>query len=770
MTAPVEPQRVIGLSLPRKEDLPLVSGRARFAADINFPHQLHMRIVRSNVAHGIISSIDTTAAAALPGVYAVWAAADVADLPPIEFREGPIPALAAYRQRVLADGTVRYVGDPVAAVFAESATIAEDAADLVTVEIDELPPILSADTEPGLFAPGLSTEATICQQGYGDVEAALKAATHVLEVDVAIGRHSAVPIETRGAIGRYDAARDVLELHGAGKVPHKNRETLAKMLGLAHAQMQVFEAHVGGGFGVRGELYPEDILVLVATLRFDRPVKWIEDRREHLMTANHSRQQHHKVRVGFDADGRMMALDDEFYHDQGGYIRTHATRIADMTCGMLPGAYHLGAYRALCHFRLTNKTPAATYRAPGRYESNFVRERVMDAIAAKLGITPLEVRRRNLIKASEMPFERPLVALGDDIVYDSGDYDRLLDELLARFDWEKAQRDAAVRRAKGELVGLGCAVYIEKSGLGPVDGAKVSVDPTGAVEVITGGASVGQGFETVMAQVCAEVLGVAYDKVRVVHGRTDRLEFGLGAHASRATVMSANATAAAAQNVRTKALTLAATLMQLPIGELTIVDGVVQRMGGGGPTMDLAEVAKKLAPFSPVRGELAPGLTCEGWFRTAHQTYPYGAMALQIVIDKGTGKVTVERGTVVYDVGRAIHPGLIAGQIQGGFVQGLGGALLEEFLYDDAGQPLCATLADYLLPSLADAPRLDIAIREDAPSTCNPLGIKGAGESGISAVGAVIASAVDDALQMPGAVTSLPLTPARVMAMIEQRH
>jgi carbon-monoxide dehydrogenase large subunit/6-hydroxypseudooxynicotine dehydrogenase subunit gamma len=579
-----------------------------------------------------------------------------------------------------------------------------------------------------------------------------------------------VPLETRGAIGRYDAARDVLELHGAAKVPHKNRESLARVFGRSTAALHLFESHVGGGFGVRGEIYPEDILVLAAALRLDRPVKWIEDRREHLMATNHSRQQRHRIRAAVDADGRLLGIDNEFFHDQGAYPRTHALRVAETTCGILPGPYRLPAYRAVGRYRLTNKTPAATYRAPGRYETNFVRERLLDAVATRLGLSPIEVRRRNLIRREEMPYARPLMVLGDDVAYDSGDYAGLLDKSLARLRWDELQTSLARRRAAGELVGVGVALFVEKSGLGPSDGVRVNVDTGGHVEVITGGASVGQGFETVMAQVCAETLGVEYRRIRVVHGRTDRIEYGIGAHASRATVMTANATAVAAGKVREKALGLAAELLQASPDQLDIVDGEIVRADvQSGPSISLAEIANHLRPTSSTRRGREPGLAADGWFHTEHQTYPYGNQIAVVRVDPDIGAVTVEKFLVAYDIGRAINPMLVKGQIAGGFAQGLGGALYEEFLYNDQGEPLSVTFADYLLPTLREMPELDILLAEDAPSIRNPLGIKGAGESGIAAVGAAIAAAVDDALGMPGAVTQLPITPRAVRRMLAAR-
>jgi carbon-monoxide dehydrogenase large subunit len=377
-------KKLVGQSVTRLEDRPLLLGRGRYAGDVNFPNQLYMRVLRSGHAHGKLINIDASQALAMPGVVAVWTWQDVSEIPPIDFRLSRIAGLEAYRQTVLAKDKVRYVGEPVALVFAENQYLAEDAADLVEVNVEVLDAIVDADAEPGEFEPGRSTEAGIIRKGFGDIDAAFSAADSIVEIDVEIGRHSGVPMETRGAIGRYDAARDVLEMHGAAKVPHWNRDLIARMLGRPPSSVHLYEGHVGGGFGIRGEVYPEDVLVCAAALRLGRPVKWIEDRREHLMAANHSRQQRHRVRAAIDAEGRILGIDNVFFHDQGAYMRTHAATVPDLAAAMLPGPYRVPAYRVEGHLRLTNKTPGGTYRAPGRYESTFVRERLMDAIASSI--------------------------------------------------------------------------------------------------------------------------------------------------------------------------------------------------------------------------------------------------------------------------------------------------------------------------------------------------------------------------------------------------
>jgi CO/xanthine dehydrogenase Mo-binding subunit len=746
-----KPNKVIGRSLPRLEDPPLLTGQGRFAADISFPGQWIMRVVRSAVAHGEIRSIDASAALALPGVHAVWTHTDIAHIPRIPFRLTGLKTLEPYQQPILAEGIVRYVGEPVALVFADDAYIAEDAADLVVLDIAARDPLMHAADAPGAFEGAHTTEPDVIRKGYGDVDAAFRDAHTIVSLDLAVGRHSGVPMETRGAIATYDAARDLLEMHGAAKVPHWNRDTLARMLGREPGTMHLHEGHVGGGFGIRGEIYPEDVAVCAAALAFKRPIKWIEDRREHLIAANHSRQQQHRIRAAVDAQGRITAIDDEFFHDNGAYMRTHAATVPDLAAAMLPGPYRVPAYRAIGHIRLTNKTPCGTYRAPGRYESSFVRERLMDAIAAHCGLDKIEVRRRNLLPQSAMPYDVQLDTLGTHIVYDSGDYALLLDKALKLANWDALQADIAARRAKGERVGAGIAMFVEKSGLGPFDMVRIAIKPDG-VEVVTGNASVGQGIETVVAQICAETLGAAYESINVVHGQTDRIARGMGAFASRVTVMCGEATRMAAVKLRHAALKAAAELMQTAADKLDIADGqIVSR--DGGASMPLTALA---------------GLSAEDTFESSHMVYPYGVHVATVRVDADTGGVQIEKYAIAYDVGRAVNPRLVEGQLAGGLAQGIGGALYEEFLYDEAGEPLSVTFADYLMPTAHEVPNPALLVTEDAPSPLNTLGLKGAGEGGANPVGAAIASAIDDALQWPGAITQLPVTPQRLKALIRR--
>jgi len=751
----------IGVSARRLEDRPLLRGEGRFAADFNAPGQLHMRVVRSPVAFGRLLGVDTEEALALPGVVAVWTASDVSELPPIDFRMTRIEGLAPYRQRVLATDYVRYVGDPVAVVFATDAYTAEDGADLVFCDIDELDPVLDPLAEPTLFMPetqpGLLSEPAVVGKGYGDIDAAFAAAHRVVELTVRVGRHSGVPLETRGALAVHDAKTDTLTMYGAAKVPHYNRDAIARMLGRDRERVQLSEGHVGGGFGIRGELYPEDVLACFAALRLGAAVKWVEDRREHLLAANHSRDQTYRLRAAVDVRGFILGLDAELFTDQGAYVRTHGGTVTDLAAGLLPGPYVIPAYRVAGHIRLTNKTPAGTYRAPGRYESTFARERLIDRIAGELGLDPVAVRRANLVPEEAMPFHRGLDTLGTHVVYDSGRYHDLLDRTLAHVDYDGERKRAAERRAAGEAVGVGLGWFVEKSGLGPKDLARITIAGDGRLEIVTGVASIGQGVETVLAQICAETLQLPIETMRVVHGQTDRIEYGMGAFASRVTVMTGSAVQIASLDLLANARAEAANMLQSATDRVSFAGGIFASPAGA--SVSLREVAAHLESSGRT-------LSGEGEFAADHMNYPYGIHIARVRVDRETGGVAVERYVVAYDIGRAVNPMLVEGQIAGACAQGIGGALFEEFVYDEGGQPLAASFADYLMPTCHEVPTVETLVREDAPSPLNPLGVKGAGEGGITAVGAAIAAAIDDALERPGLISRLPVSPARLHALI----
>jgi carbon-monoxide dehydrogenase large subunit/6-hydroxypseudooxynicotine dehydrogenase subunit gamma len=737
-----------------------------------------MRVVRSPVAHAVLAGVDAGESLALPGVHAVLTGADVS-LPPIPVRVSPDPGgLRAYLQPVLARGQVRYVGEPVAVVVADDPYLAEDGADLVAAEYAELAPVRDARAASGPGAPrlfdGQPNEVAVLTASFGDAAAAFRVAAHVVEVDAVIGRQTAVPIEPRSLLAEWDAAGQSLDVWGATKVPHFNRRVIAGALGITPERVRMHRCDAGGGFGVRGELYPEDVLVPYVARLLGRPVKWTEDRAEHLAAVNHSRDQVHRIAGAFDSGGRLLAMRDEIWHDNGAYIRTHGLTVPELSVSMLPGPYRMTGFEATVHVVVTNKTPCGTYRAPGRYEGTFARERMLDVAAAKLGIDPVELRRRNLLGPAELPCDRSLRALGTDVVLDEGDYPGLLDRALTESGYESWAREARAHRRAGRSVGTGIAVFLEKSGLGPYEVAEVQVDTSGGVHVTVGGTSLGQGIETVLAQIAADALGVRADQVTVVAGDTGTLCDGTGSWASRSTVVGGSAVLRAAEASGALARQAAAVLLDADPADLRLAHGRViaaspgrgEPAGHGAAAVTLGEIAAALAD-PPAGVDLPPGpLGARRTFTVDHMTYPYGVHLAQVEVDPGTGGVEVLRYFVAYEVGRAINPATVEGQLAGGVIQGIGGALLEELAYSPEGQPLTASLIDYLLPSAREAPEVVTLVTEDHPSASNPLGAKGAGEGGITAAGAAIASAVGDALGTPDAPMRLPITPERVCQLI----
>jgi aerobic carbon-monoxide dehydrogenase large subunit len=752
----------IGVRLPRREDPRLLRGRGRFGDDISVPGQLWARVVRSPSAHGHVDDLDVTQAAKAPGVAAVVTAADLPAGLVIPVRLAvPGPDLSGCLQPVLAATTVRYVGEPLAVVVGDDPYACEDAAELVEIDISERTAVLDARTPDSPTAAELT-------RGYGDVDAAFAAARHVVRIELAIGRHSGVPLEPRCLLAVPHCDTGSLDIFGVTKVPVFNRDLLARLLGLDETLIHVHGVDAGGGFGVRGEFYPEDFLIPWLALTLNRPVKWAEDRAEHLVAVNHSRQQHHRIAAAFGGDGQILALDDDVAHDNGAYCRTHGVAVPELTVAMLPGPYRVPAYRGRIRVVLTNKTPCGTYRAPGRFEGTAAREHLLDVAADQLGLDRIELRRRNLLTRDEIPHRRPIATLGTDLILDTGDYPALLAAAAREAD-RLGYR--AVPAEPGVLHGFGLAMFVEKSGLGPQETADVTVAKSGAVHVYSGGTSVGQGIETVLAQIAADALGVEPGVVRVTTGDTAAQPFGAGSWASRSTVVGGSAVHLAATAVRERAVRLAARILEAASEDLEVRDGAVMVRGDPIARVSLAEIARAAEPASPYLepGEPA-GLSARRRFEVSHMTYPYGAHAAVVAVDPGTGQVRVLRYLVAYEVGRAVNPTLVEGQLRGGVAQGIGGALFEEFSYDDAGQPQAITFIEYRMPTAAEVPPVDLLVCQDAPSPGNPLGVMGAGEGGVSAAGAAVANAVRDALGLAGGVGQLPLTPARVRELWEARH
>ena len=767
------PSGVIGRSVLRKEDGPLLTGSACFVDDHHLPGAAHAAILRSPHAHAAIASLDARRARELPEVLDVLTAADVPEEVRIPIRMHSQPGMDRYLQPPLARDQVRYSGEPVAVVVAESRYAAEDAAALIEVEYEPRPPLLDAreaarDTATPLFAGADSNVAAEIEVSTGDIEAAFASAHLVVEERIACQRHASVPLEPRGLVAEHDGRTGVLTVWGAAKIVHVNRRILARLLGWPQERVRMIELDVGGGFGGRGEFYPEDYLVPLCAIRLRRPVKWTADRDEDLRSTNHSREQFHEIALAVGPEGEFLGLRDRVVFDTGAYVRTHGTVVPSMTTGLLPGPYEWGAYECHTIQVVTNKTPAGTYRAPGRYEANLARERIIDVAARRLGLEPAEIRRRNLVPPAAMPHRNGSAIEGRPVVYDSGDYPALLEKALALFDWDEmsAWRDRPSRA--GGRRGLGLAFFVEKSAIAQWDYARVELDSLGRAVVHAGSASIGQGVDTVLAQICADGLGVGYDEVADVrHGDTDDVPDGMGSFGSRATAIAGAAVFQAAKALRARILRHAADLLEASEADLEIADGRVVARGSPALGVSLREVAEAARPPSALRRGMEPGLSEESYFFSADMSFPYGVHCVAVEIDPETGGIEIERYAVAYDVGRAVNPMLIEGQIVGGAAQGIGGALLEEFAYAPDGQLVAGSFMDYLLPTAGETVPMRVLVTEDAPSPLSPIGAKGAGEGGTAAAGAAIANAVSDALGVE--VTRLPITPELAVRLASAR-
>jgi len=730
---------------------------------------MHAAVLRSPVAHARIRSLDLSAARGQAGVADVISFKDISDVDYIPMRLAHHTELTRALQRPLADDIVRYVGEPVAVVVAGSRYEAEDALELIDVDYEVLPVVMVADeainSRDLVHGSVPDNVAGRVLEEVGNVEIALAQSDHVLEATFSIQRHSGVPMETRGLVAEWDAALETLTLWGPAKVVHFNRSILAHLMRIPESRIRMIEMEVGGGFGIRGEFYPEDYLIPFLAKRLRRPICWIEDRAEHLVSANQSREQRHIVRVGVGNDGRILALDDTFTNDMGAYIRTHGATTPTMTTAYLPGPYKIPNYRCEGLCVLTNKTPTGTYRAPGRFEATFVRERVMDLIALHLGLDPIEVRRRNFVTPEDMPYDVGTKAHGTPVIYDSGDYGALLSSALERFGFAELRAECERLRAAGRAVGLGVGAYVEKSGLGPWEYARVALDESGLVNVYSGAASLGQGLETVLAQIVADELHVVMGDVRVIHGDTDLVPYGQGSFATRGSVMAGNSAQGAAAKAMLRLRDIASHLFEVSSDDLVFERGSVSVRGVPEQVLTYGQLVKAAGPGQPMSPDSKVGVSEESYFRTDVMTYPYGVHLALVEVDRETGKIEIVKYLIAYDVGRALNPMLVEGQLIGGFAQGLGGALLEEMPYSAEGQPLAASFMDYLLPTSSEIPQLDILLTQDAPSLQNPMGLKGAGEGGTTPVGATLANAVCDALGEPCYIDRLPLSPDRVRAL-----
>jgi carbon-monoxide dehydrogenase large subunit len=749
----------VGQPIERLEDFRLVRGRGQYVDDLARNDMLHAAILRSAVAHGRIRTIDVSRAKKVPGVHAVITAADLGDaIPLVPMRLQPMPEFEAFGQPVMARDKARYVGEALAMVLADSAGVAEDALGAIEVDIEPLPAVATwqsaAKNETLLFESKGSNVTMKFRAVLGDADAAFKTAPYTRRESFSTQRHTALPMEPRGLLAEWDAASGRLTLSGAAKVLFANRRILAKQLGLAVDAIDMVEYDVGGSFGARGEFYPEDFLIPFAARHVGRPVKWTEDRREHLMTMNHAREAACDVEIACARDGTILGLRGHAFVDMGAYMRTNGAVGARNIAQFMSGPYRVPNIDLDVSLLLTNKTPVGTYRGPGRFETDFFRERLLDMAARDLGIDQIEFRRRNLVREADMPYKVATIApfeSKDEL--DSGDYQVTLDRCLAEFGW------AEKKKLKGKLIdgryhGLAVCCFIEGGAAGPKESARLVLETNGTLTVYMGSSGVGQGLETAFAQIAADAMDMPMDRInRVFHGSTAYVSDGYGSYHSRSIVMGGSAVLDAATKLRQAMSAEAARRLNCGAAEVALADG--RATAPDGKSVSWAELAPE-------------PLSVEGAFSNHKHTWAYGAHAAHVAVDPKTGAVALIDYVAVENCGRMINPLTLKGQLVGAVVQGLGGAFMEHLAYDDNGQLLTGSLADYLIPTASDFPKIRGFVMESHPSPINPLGAKGAGEGGIISVGGVIANAVADALASLGVEPrDLPLSPSRVWQLVQ---
>jgi aerobic carbon-monoxide dehydrogenase large subunit len=772
--------RNFGAPITRNEDARLLSGQALFVDDVELPGMLHAAFLRSNVAHGHIRSIDVAAARARAGVVAVYTAADLGAYwapGPLLVPPPPIDGIT-FNQRTqvpLAKDKVRHVGEPLAIVLADSRYIAEDALADIGVELDPLPAIVDlekalADTSARVHEDVRGNIAAHVRQSRGDYATARSRADHLVARRFLYDHGASSPIETRGIIANWDGRANQLTIWDTTQAPVFLRNGLAGMLGLSERQVRVIAPFVGGGFGPKIMLfYPEEVVIPWVAMKHNRPVKWIEDRLEHFFATTQERGQTHDAEMALSRDGQILGIKDTFLHDTGAYNPYGLTVPINSQCTLL-GPYVVPHYDSTFTAVFTNKPIVTPYRGAGRQHGVFVIERLLDIAARELGIDRAEIRRKNFIPADAFPYNNEIIYQDfTALEYDSGNYEPILDKALDMIGYRQFLDEEQPRlRAQGRNVGIGIACYVEGTGIGPYEGAKVQVQSNGKVSVATGIGTQGQGHFTSFAQIAADQVGVDVRNVDVVTGDTDQFYWGAGTFASRGAVVAGNAVNEAAKVVRQKIMRLAAEHFECAEEDLEIADGAVSVVGVPGQAVKLGTLALKANPMrGAVRPGTEPGLESTQYFGPPRGATASGVHAMIVEVDPQTFMLKVLKYVVVHDCGNIINPLILAGQIRGGVAQGIGNAFYEQLVFDEDGQLLNASLADYLLPSALEVPRMEIA-HLVTPSPLNPLGIKGAGEAGAIPVGPLFAQAIEDALGLADRKVELleiPLSPNRLFEL-----
>jgi carbon-monoxide dehydrogenase large subunit len=764
----------------RNEDARLLTGRALFVDDVQLEGMLHVAFVRSDHAHGRLRSVDVSVARQRVGVFAVYTADDLGDYwqpGPVLVPPPPIPNLVFHgcTQVPLAKDKVRHVGEPIAMIVAESRYVAEDALGDVVVDIEPIGAVV--DLEKGLAPDAplvhehlMSNAAAHVVQRKGDYAAARKKADVVIKRRFLYDRGVAAAIENRAVAVSWDARAEELTIWDTTQAPIPIRNGLAKMLGLLESQVNVIAPFVGGGFGPKIMMfYPEELLLPWAAMRLNRPLKWTEDRRENFYATTQERGQVHDAEMALTRDGRVLGVHDVFLFDTGAYDPYGLTIPINSQCTLL-GPYDIPNYESEFTAVFTNKTIVTPVRGAGRQHGVFVSERLLDIAAREIGLDRVEIRKRNLLGPDRFPHNHEIMFQDSaPLVYDSGNYLPTLEQAVALVGYDAFIKEEQPRlRAEGKHVGIGVACYVEGTGIGPYEGARVTVEPSGKIRVATGVGTQGQGHFTVFAQIVADALGVRVEDVRVVTGDTREFHWGTGTFASRGAVVAGSACHAAALSVREKILALASSLLDVPKEKLELGGGRVRVIGSSQPGIELGELSGKANPLrGAVKPGTEPGLESTAYFGPDRGSTASGVHAMIVEVDPETATIDIKRYLVAHDCGTIINPLIVEGQIHGGVAQGIGNAFYEQLVYDEQGQLLNASFMDYLIPTATDVPPIETAHRETR-SPFNPLGLKGVGEAGCIPTGALFAQAIEDALSDFGVeITEIPLSPNRLFELIE---
>lgn len=769
----------VGSRIKRREDPRLIQGLAHYVDDIKLPDTLHVAILRSPYAHARINGIEIFSAQNHPGVISIFTGEDlkneIGTIPCAATDPEGFPGIQVPEHPILAVGKVRMVGEPVVALVAIDRYTAQDAIDLIEVDYEPLDAVSSAEEAlksnvPLLHEEFKTNQAFTWELTGGDVETALQEADQIVKQRFIHQRLVPNPIETRGVLAQFLPGKKHLTIWSSTQIPHLLRTQLSIILNHPEQLVRVIAPEVGGGFGCKLNVYSEEALVAYLAMELCRPVKWIETRRESFLHTIHGRDQTGDVEIAVKNDGTITGLKYTVIADVGAYYQLLTPAIPTLTGLMLCGCYKIQNVTMSLRAAFTNKMATDAYRGAGRPEATYLIERVIDLVANKLEMDPLEVRRKNFIGKNEFPY-----TTGTAVAYDSGDYTRALDKVLSIVDYPSLRKEQATLRKQGRYLGIGFSTYVEICGMGPSaampaggwESSTVRVDPTGKVTVLSGISPHGQGQETSFAQLISDGLGVDIDDVRIIHGDTDAVQYGIGTFGSRATAVGGAAMYKAMEKIKAKVVKIAAHLLEANPNDIVLEDNLYSVKGNPQQGLSLEEISQTAHVGANLPPDTEPGLTDLHFFEPSNFTYPFGAHIAVVEVDADTGEVETKRYVAVDDCGNIINPLLVEGQLHGGIVQGLGQALFEEAVYDENGQMVTGSLMDYALPKAHNFPRFELD-NTVTPSPVNPMGVKGVGEAGTIGSTPAMVNAVVDALK-PFNVNhiDMPLRPEKLWKLMQ---